>query len=278
MMREHKERRAGKAGMEKKNIFQKTLTGGPSVPHSASLPGYRNEWKYYLSYWECEALRQRFNTLMERDPHAVHGTYMIRSLYFDDYWNSAYNEKMAGVNYRKKYRIRIYDYSDRQIKLERKIKVDNYIHKDSASITRQEFEWILEGKYDFLLHHEKQLCREFYFECVSNVMRPKVIVDYEREPFVLKEGDVRVTFDSHVRAAILTNDIFDPLLPAYDTLPPDRVVMEVKFTEFLPQFIKEALPPGGQEFSAISKYTLCYEQVYYRTEALFMVTRSEKWS
>ena len=80
---------------------------------------------------------------------------MIRSLYFDDYWNSAYNEKMAGVDFRKKYRIRIYNCQDSHIKLERKIKLSNYIHKDSASITRQEFDWITEGRYDFLLRHKK---------------------------------------------------------------------------------------------------------------------------
>ena len=50
--------------------------------------------------------------------------------------------KWQGVDFRKKYRIRIYNCQDSHIKLERKIKLSNYIHKDSASITRQEFDWI----------------------------------------------------------------------------------------------------------------------------------------
>lgn len=237
---------------------------------------FRNEWKYYISLWECQILRERFETLMRRDPYAKNGVYMIRSLYFDDYWNSAYNEKMAGVDFRKKYRIRIYDCSDSQIKLERKIKLSNYIHKDSASITRREFDWIMEGNYDFLLHHKNRLCQEFYHECVSHVLRPRVIVDYDREPFVLEEGDVRITFDCNVRAAVPDENFFDPGLPSYEVVPFGRTVMEVKFTEFLPQFIREVLPPDADEFSAISKYTLCYDRVYHRTDALFLVSRSEK--
>ncbi len=237
---------------------------------------FRNEWKYYLSLWEAGALQERFGAVLQRDPNAKNGQYMIRSIYFDDYWNSAYREKMAGVNYRKKYRIRFYDYSDRVIKLERKIKLANYIHKDSAAITREELEWILEGRFDFLLHHKEKLCREFYFECVANVMRPKVIVDYDRVPYVLKEGDVRVTFDQNVRAAVVAGDVFSRKLPSYQVVEEGKTIMEVKFTEFLPQYIKEVLPPGGHEFSAISKYTLCYERVYQHTDALFMVSRSEK--
>lgn len=237
---------------------------------------FRNEWKYYLSLWDCQPLKERFQTVMQRDPHAVDGLYSIRSLYFDDYWNSSYNDKMAGVNYRKKYRIRIYNCSDTSIRLERKLKLGNYIHKDSARLTRQEYEQIMEGKYDFLLEHKEPLCREFWFECTSNLMRPKVIVDYEREPFVLPEGDVRVTFDSNVRACAPENDLFDPDIPSYEMIPPGKTIMEVKFTEFLPLVIKEVVPPGEQEFSAISKYTLCYEKLYYRTDALFLVSRSER--
>mgnify|MGYP005757867499 CR=1 FL=1 len=249
--------------MQKKSDWNKTAV-------------FRNEWKYYISLWDGQALKERFGSAMRRDPHAENGIYMIRSLYFDDYWNSAYNEKIAGVNFRKKYRIRIYNCSDRTIKLERKLKNSNYIYKESASLTRQEYEWIMEGTYDFLLKHPNRLCQEFYYECVVNVMRPKVIVDYEREPFILPEGNVRVTFDRDVRAAAPDQDIFNPALASFEAMPFGKVVLEVKFTEFLPQHIREALPAGEQEFSAISKYTLCYDRIYHRTDALFLVSRSEK--
>lgn len=90
---------------------------------------FRNEWKYLISTSEKEVLNLRMKPLMKLDPHAENGGYLIRSLYFDDYWNSAYEEKESGVLMRKKYRIRIYNYSAESIKLERKKKFGSYIYK-----------------------------------------------------------------------------------------------------------------------------------------------------
>ncbi|MFR7798920.1 MAG: hypothetical protein ACLU37_13135 [Collinsella sp.] len=39
-------------------------------------------------------------------------------------------------------------------------------------------------------------------------------MDYEREPWVMDEGTVRITFDMNVRAAVGSFDIFDATLPA----------------------------------------------------------------
>lgn len=64
---------------------------------------YRNEWKYLISTSEKELLKLRLKPFLVADPHAKDGGYLIRSLYFDDYWNSAYEEKEAGVLMRKKY-------------------------------------------------------------------------------------------------------------------------------------------------------------------------------
>ena len=198
---------------------------------------FRNEWKYLISVGEKELLRLRMSPFLHLDPHADEGGYMIRSLYFADYWNSAYEEKEAGILMRKKYRIRIYNYSDRSIKLERKKKHGSYIFKESAPLTREEVEKILAGDYEFLLKSQYPLCREFYVECVSNMMRPRTIVDYDREPWIMDEGTVRVTFDRDVR--------------------------EVKFTEMLPQIVRDILPPHAAEFTAVSKYVLCYEKTRY---------------
>lgn len=224
---------------------------------------YRNEWKYLIDTAQKELVCKRLFPYLNLDKHAKNGGYMIRSLYFDDYFNSAYEEKEAGIKQRKKYRIRIYNCSDSSIKLERKKKYGSYIYKESASLTRDEVYKILDGDYGFLLQSPKQLCREFYYECVSNVMRPRTIVDYEREPWISDEGTVRITFDSDVRAAVGSYDIFDSALPALPVLEPGKCVMEVKYTEFLPQALREILPDRASEFTAVSKYVLCYEKTEY---------------
>ncbi len=224
---------------------------------------YRNEWKYLIDTAQKETICSRIAPLMQLDSHATNGGYMLRSLYFDDYFNSAYEEKDAGVLRRKKYRIRIYDCSDKSIKLERKKKYGSFIYKEAANLTRAEVYKILDGDYAFLLASEQPLCREFYYECISNVMRPRTMVDYERQPWILDEGTVRITFDMDVRAAVGSFDIFDPYLPTLPVLEPGKCVMEVKFTEFLPDFVRQVLPDRASEFTAVSKYVLCYEKTEY---------------
>lgn len=224
---------------------------------------YRHELKYLITPGEKESLAARMGPVLQLDPHAQNGGYMIRSLYFDDYWNTAYQEKEAGVLLRKKYRVRVYNCSDASIKLERKKKFGSWIYKEDAPLTRREFEEILAGNYGFLLQSPYPLCREFYYECVSRMMRPRVVVDYEREPWILKQGTVRVTFDMDVRAAVGGFDLFDASLPALPVLEPGKLVMEVKFTEFLPQIVRTLLPPRAQELTAVSKYVLCCDKTAY---------------
>lgn len=224
---------------------------------------YRHEQKYLISKKDQYLIRQRLRELMVLDKHVRENSYTIRSLYFDDYWNSAYEDKQAGVLKRKKYRIRIYNFSADIIKLERKRKHGAYIYKEDAPLTQEEFYKILDGDYTFLLHSPYQLCQEFYVECIVNAMKPRTIVDYEREPWTLNAGTVRVTFDENVRAAIGSFDIFDANLPALEVLEPDKLVMEVKYTEFYPEIIKEIIPSDAMEYTAVSKYVLCYDKSNY---------------
>ncbi len=235
---------------------------------------FRHEWKYLLSRSEAENLKYRLLPVMSVDSHVKGDGYEIRSLYFDDYKNTAYVQKLMGVYARKKWRIRIYDYSDRKISLERKIKNGNYIYKESADLTRDEFEKIIDTDFGFLLYRDENLCREFYYECMCNVLRPKVIVDYRRLPLVMNEGTVRITFDTEVAAAMGGFDIFDNTLPKLPAQDPDKLVLEVKYTEFLPSVIRKLLPVNGQEFVAFSKYVACYEAAHSLTDPTAGILKS----
>ena len=221
---------------------------------------FRHEQKYLISYKEKEVLLRRFLPVIQRDRNGGKEGYTIRSLYFDDMVNSAYEEKMAGTYARKKYRIRIYDFSDKVIKLECKEKQGSHIHKSAAGLTREEFQWILEERYEFLLHRKEPICKEFYLECTTKRMRPMVIVDYERDAFVVEAGDVRITFDSHVRSGFMTYDIFDSKIPTYEVLEPGMLIMEVKFTQFLPEYVRRLVVPKESQQIAASKYTMCAEK------------------
>lgn len=226
---------------------------------------FRHEMKYLISSHEKQAMSDRLGAVMEKDANGSRGGYTIRSLYFDDYHYSAYGEKMAGTMERRKYRIRIYNFSGEVIKLECKYKQGNYIHKEAVRLTRDETESILRGDYGFLRNRSEKLCREFYVECMTDRMRPAVIVDYERIAFVFAKGDVRITFDDHVRSAWLGYDIFDTGLPAYEVFEPGSLIMEVKYTELMPEFIRRLVLPDNACRMAASKYTLCLEKKWEMT-------------
>lgn len=221
---------------------------------------YRHELKYYISREEKQAMIHRLGGLLQKDVHGGENGYSIRSLYFDDYRYQSYEDKIAGTFHRKKYRIRIYDYSDKVIKLECKEKQGSYIYKEAVTLTRQETDRILQGEYGFLLAKEKELYKRFYVECMSSRMRPAVIVDYEREAFVMEQGDVRITFDDHVRSCWMGYELFDKNLPCYEIFEPETLIMEVKYTEFLPEVVRRCISPENAQSMAASKYTMCLEK------------------
>lgn len=232
--------------------------------HRNYSPKFRHELKYLITPGDAQLLKQRLGVLLSRDENAGEsGVYKVRSIYFDDYNNSAYEEKLMGVSSRKKYRIRVYNDSDKTIHLERKIKRGSYVSKQHAILTREQVQMIINGECLFLLENQQQLCREFYYECITKILRPRVMVDYEREPYICVLGDVRITFDTDVRAALLKLDLFDAKLPALNVLDSGQIIMEVKYTEFLPALIRKILPQRTSQMLAVSKYVLACDKTAF---------------
>ena len=203
--------------------------------------------------------------MLATDAHVgADGSYFIRSLYFDDFFNRAYNDKLNGSLNRAKYRIRLYNLEEKTLHLEKKIKSGMYNLKQSAPLTRDEFHRILEGDFEFLLQKPDTLLKVFYHECVTNFMRPRVIVDYEREPYIMDAGDVRITFDKNVRAGLEGFDIFNNEMPTVETLDPGFLIMEVKYTEFLPNVVRNILQSNPADYLAVSKFVLCCDKTMHK--------------
>ena len=218
----------------------------------------RHELKYFINPAEVEALRARLRPVLALDSHCVGGRpYVIRSLYFDDIQDSAFNEKQAGVMHRDKYRIRIYRYSDKEIFLERKRKLGDLIQKSSVQITRRLCDQIIAGDPTGLQRSNNALLQDVYVQMRTRLLRPKVIVDYAREAYLHPAEDTRITFDLNLHSALHSTDLFNPHLPG--VCPHDRNVeiLEVKFNNYLPDYVARLLHGIEAERSAVSKYVLC---------------------
>lgn len=220
---------------------------------------FRHELKYYISNTEYEVLSRKLSLTMNKDENAGEsGRYFIRSLYFDDYQDSALNIKLTGADARNKYRIRIYNLSDTIIKFERKHKMGSYIQKQSLSLSRQECDALLRGQYACLLSRRDVFAQELYAVFCTTRLQPRVLVDYWREAYVFPVQDVRITFDRNVRTAYRAINLFDSQLPTYPAMDEYDMILEVKFNDYLPGYIHTLIQPvKNAQNSAISKYCLC---------------------
>ena len=154
--------------------------------------GFRHELKYYITEGDYALLKRKLSLTMEQDAFAKKsgGEYFIRSLYFDDRDDSAFREKLDGTDERDKFRIRIYNMRDDVIKLECKHKSNGYIKKQSVNLSRKEYEQLMMGRRGFLLNRPEPFAKRMYLEFTQRALKPAVIVDYTREPFVFPMEDV----------------------------------------------------------------------------------------
>ena len=219
---------------------------------------FRHEYKYLISRQSAELLKLRLPHLMNRDPHAgPRGQYTIRSLYFDDLRFSAFEEKVSGIDNRTKYRIRCYNYQDALFKLEKKEKKGHLTRKTACRLSREAV-CHLQTETGKRYHSQlPELAEELRLCAGKRGLRPVVLVDYDRTPFVSVYGNTRITLDENLRTIPYNHDVFAPGHPAVPVLEPDQVILEVKFDDFLPGHLDACLWDIPKVPMAISKFAMC---------------------
>lgn len=214
---------------------------------------FRHEYKHRINAADIILLQTRLGAVMARDEHGGEdGTYIVKSLYFDNYMDKALREKFDGVNCREKFRIRYYGEDASFIRLEKKSKVNGLCNKVSAPLTAEECRRIIDGDIGFLLESENDLKRELYAKMHYQLLRPRCIVAYRRESFVYPAGNVRVTIDTDISGSYNVREFLNPdlqFLQLYHTS-----VLEVKWDEYLPRIISNAVQLKSRKSSAFSKY------------------------
>ena len=220
----------------------------------------RHELKYFINEMQYYVLSGILDRTLQRDPNGdEYNEYHIRSLYYDTAFNTALYDKIDGNPNRDKGRIRIYNFSDRVIKLECKTKVGSLISKRSQTIPRLLCEQLMAGDPAGLETTRSGLLNDMYREMTVNLLRPVVLVDYVREAYLHPAEEVRITFDKQLRTGLWSRELFDPTVPTVPPLDENWMILEVKYNQFLPPDIRDLLNTScaGACPSAISKYTWC---------------------
>lgn len=219
---------------------------------------YRHELKYEVTNAQLQLLKSRIQNLIPLDKHAgPTGGYTIRSLYFDDYTNRCMRENEDGTDPREKFRIRIYNASAQRITLECKRKERGKTHKTSCPLTVEQTRWLMTGKPLPDIGSQPPLLQKLTLQMMTRGMKPVVIVEYERIPFVYKNGNVRITMDTNISSSSAVESFLDPTIPKRPVQALGQQLLEVKYDEYLPDFIYRNLQLHSLRQTAFSKYYIC---------------------
>ncbi|MDO5153940.1 MAG: polyphosphate polymerase domain-containing protein [Eubacteriales bacterium] len=219
---------------------------------------FRHELKYPISAAQLPAIQNRINNLLSLDSHAASSKgYTIRSLYFDDYDNHCFWENEDGTDPREKFRIRIYNHSTQRITLECKRKERGKTYKTSCPLTLAQTKRLMEGKTLSDIGGQPPLLQKLTVEMMTRRLQPVVIVEYDRIPYVYVNGNVRITLDTNISSSKAVGCFLDETVPKRPVMPLGQQLLEVKYDEFLPDFIYRNLQLENLQQTAFSKYYIC---------------------
>lgn len=219
---------------------------------------YRHELKYLISQGQLQLARARLAPLMRPDPHAgPEGMYRIRSLYFDDRYDTCLRENLDGTDPREKFRVRIYNHSTQRIRLECKEKRRGMTRKTACPLTEAQTRLLMAGIPPGDLENQPPLLRRLTVQMMTRGVRPVVIVEYDRIPYVYPLGNVRVTLDTGISSCRAVDRFLDETLPRRPVLPIGQELLEVKYDGFLPDFLHRSLQMPDLRQTAFSKYAIC---------------------
>jgi hypothetical protein len=215
----------------------------------------RQELKYFITKADLPLITAFLESALIKDSYSINSSYKISSLYFDTINDDDFVQKLDGIMYREKYRIRIYNDDLHTAKFEIKRKLNNCIQKISSKITKVDVENVYYGDYSPLEKYEN-------IEYVSHRMaylcyQPINIVTYDRKAYLLPINNIRVTIDSNLRTHGFHTDLSDlENLPVTNIQKNGLDILEIKYENSLPSFITDFLSSFKAVRSSVSKYAL----------------------
>ncbi len=217
----------------------------------------RNELKYFISNTEYNVLAGKLQHVLSPDAHSEpRKGYFIRSLYFDSHDDECLFAKQAGLMFRQKFRMRIYDTDADWVKFEIKNKHANQIFKETATISKESAYRIIDGDYGELLRYDNPILTRIYKRFSEKMYQPKVLIDYTRDAFVYDYFNTRITIDKDLKSNTSDFDLFSDNLHAIPVILEGKQILEIKYEHILPEYLWKVLQLDSIERYAISKYVL----------------------
>jgi len=237
----------------------------------------RFELKYVLSLQQVEDLKKDLEKYVECDPHWNNWKYRLESLYYDTQDHMHYWEKIEGIKYRRKIRLRRYVTDepfddDSNIFVEIKQRIDRVTQKRRVIMTYREAknlieQWVYPQKYN---QKDKDVIDEIYHLSTSQKLLPSSITTYDRQAFFGTQNDIwlRITFDTNVGFMNQNLDLKN-IQPEGLMVPANYCILEVKSDDKIPFWVTELIAHHWLGLIRVSKYCLSLEEAWIYPRTVF---------
>lgn len=229
----------------------------------------RFELKYLITLKQAEAIRKTLLDYLKPDKYGNwDGHYSITSLYYDSPDYRCYWEKMDGVRYRRKLRIRTYDSMEgvtenTPVFVEIKQRYDRVTQKCRIILPYHDAVSLCNYRQPpvELKIENKQVMQEIQAFAWQYNLRPVSIVNYLRQAFTGGDFDIglRVTFDTRMVSQNYPLELND-LTQSTPMFTSDEVIMEIKANERIPYWVTEMVASNNLRMVRISKYCRSIDQ------------------
>jgi hypothetical protein len=222
----------------------------------------RFELKYVLTLQQAERFKSALRAYLVPDEHSNgDGRYALASLYYDSPDYRCYQEKMDGLKFRRKLRMRLYETGallteETPIFLEIKQRIDRVTQKRRAVLPYSEALRLCNDRQmpDYA-PEDRAVIEEIYVFLWQYNLRPTSLVRYTRQALVGTEYDIglRVTFDTSL--SLQSHPLHLHAQPSgLPLLPANLVVMEIKVNERIPFWLVEMIAAHNLQMVRVSKY------------------------
>lgn len=225
----------------------------------------RFEFKYLLSERQALAVRDFISGYMRLDTFSAKFpdlSYPVHSLYLDSDQLDLYMHTINGRKNRYKLRIRYYEqHGETPLFFEIKGRQDNVIFKKRSTVKREAFSKLMAGDDpcgdDLVKPSENELVnlRNFCDLRRSLEATPRSQVSYLREAWLPEvDNHLRITFDRDVRTGPDLNAEMSTETKHLDSVFGDQVVLELKFTNRYPNWVRELVRVFNLTQTSAAKY------------------------
>tara|TARA_B100000787_G_C16180453_1_gene291486 strand:- start:712 stop:1416 length:705 start_codon:yes stop_codon:yes gene_type:complete len=227
----------------------------------------RYEFKYILPNWIMDSVESEIMHFMQYDNFVKNKkdkSYFVRSLYFENKENENFYEKIDGLKFRKKYRIRSYSKSfNKNIFLEQKAKDNDRVFKKRISLKKNIFDKIIKNQINdvnFKSSNEINFYEDFTFKVLKKKEYPKIIIDYDRKPLISDyDSFFRISIDYNLVARNINMD------KKIDCLV-DHKIMEVKFFRRIPLWFHRIIQKYNLRRVSVSKFVVGMKLMGYAVD------------